>query len=604
MLRVGFFQWDPTGPIDPTTGLGEPNWRCCMQRTLYAYNGRPVAEGGSVLRPDLATGPPDVSADGLTWTFHLKPVLHYAPPLQNVEITAQDIIRAVWRILTPAPKAIQEWSGPLLGAGAAQYFSGVIQGADDFSSGKADSVSGLEAPDPRTLRVRLTQATGDLDYRFSLTGTAPIPPNPFRQDAKLGVADGHDADGYERVLVSSGPYMYEGSQNVDFSKPPGEQQPSAGYLSLTLVRNPSWSPASDPLRAAYADRIEFSVYDTARHSINEVVSGPNSDQVAAYQAADAARVDQGQLDLFDGFPAPSDQVRRYQADPSLRPRLVTNESGDIRFLVMNLALPPFDDLHVRRAVNFVVDKAAILHAWQSTGRTAAIYDHLGPDTSERNLLATYDPYASSNHQGDVSSAKREMALSAYDQNHDGTCDQPSCHVAVVWRDSTGYPEIEKVVQRNLAEIGIVLDATIAPGFGMYSACIDHTKHATLCQLGWAADYPSASVFFPPLYGSGSLDGGFNFSLTGATEQQLATWHYPVHATPNLDSRMDDCSVRLGQDQVECWASFDQYLMEQVVPSVPLLTDTLTVTFSARVARFSWDAVGGVPALDQIALKSA
>src|SRR5439155_5398457 len=106
-LRVGMFQWDPAGPIDPTTGFGEPNWQCCMQRTLYSYNGRPTAEGGSVLRPDLATGPPEVSADGMTWTFHIKPGLHYAPPLQNVEITAQDIIRAAWRILTPAPKAIQ-----------------------------------------------------------------------------------------------------------------------------------------------------------------------------------------------------------------------------------------------------------------------------------------------------------------------------------------------------------------------------------------------------------------------------------------------------------------------------------------------------------------
>jgi ABC-type transport system substrate-binding protein len=596
------FQWDPAGPIDPTTGFGEPNWQCCMQRTLYSYNGRPTAEGGSVLRPDLATGPPDVSADGMTWTFHIKPGLHYAPPLQNVEITAQDIIRAVSRILTPAPQAIQEWSGPLLGAGGAQYFTPLIQGAQEFSSGKADSVSGLEAPDPHTLRVRLTQAVGDLDYRFSLTGTAPIPPNPLRPEAKFGVADGHDADGYERVLVSSGPYMYEGSQNVDFSKPPDQQQPASGYASLTLVRNPSWNPASDPLRAAYVDRIQFSVFDTKRHSIADVASGGDPAQVAAYQTEDAAKVDAGQLDLFDG-PAPSEQVQRYQADPSLRPRLEINESGNIRFLVMNLALPPFDDIHVRRAVNFVIDKAAILQAWQSNGRTAAIYDHLAPDAAERNLLVNYNPYASPNHQGDVSAAKREMALSGYDQNHDGICDQPSCHVSVLWRDSTGYPDMEKVVKENLAEIGIVLDATIVAGFDMYSACIDHTKHATLCQLGSGADYPSASVFFPPLYGSSSLDGGFNFSLTGATEQQLATWRYPVHATPNLDPRMNDCSVRLGQDQVQCWASFDQYLMEQVVPSVPLLTDTAAVTFSARVAHFSWDAVGGIPALDQIALQS-
>jgi len=90
-------EWDPTGPIDPTTLFGEPfgGWQCCLQRMLYSYSGRPVAEGGSVLRPDLATGPPEVSSDGMTWTFHMKAGLHYAPPLQRLEITTPDIIRAI-----------------------------------------------------------------------------------------------------------------------------------------------------------------------------------------------------------------------------------------------------------------------------------------------------------------------------------------------------------------------------------------------------------------------------------------------------------------------------------------------------------------------------
>jgi ABC-type transport system substrate-binding protein len=99
-LRVGFLAWDPFGPIDPTSGFGEPygGWQCCMLRTLYSYNGRPTDQDGSILRPDLATGPPEVSGDGTTWTFHIKPGLHYAPPLQSVEITAQDFIRAIQRI--------------------------------------------------------------------------------------------------------------------------------------------------------------------------------------------------------------------------------------------------------------------------------------------------------------------------------------------------------------------------------------------------------------------------------------------------------------------------------------------------------------------------
>jgi ABC-type transport system substrate-binding protein len=66
--------------------------RCCLTRTLMSYNGRPTDEGGAIVRPDLAAADPTVSVDGLTWTFRLRRGIHYAPPLQRVNVTAQDII--------------------------------------------------------------------------------------------------------------------------------------------------------------------------------------------------------------------------------------------------------------------------------------------------------------------------------------------------------------------------------------------------------------------------------------------------------------------------------------------------------------------------------
>ena len=54
-----------------------------------------------MLKPDLAADLPAVSDDGLTYTFTLKPGIHYAPPLQDVEVTAQDFIRALEREADP-----------------------------------------------------------------------------------------------------------------------------------------------------------------------------------------------------------------------------------------------------------------------------------------------------------------------------------------------------------------------------------------------------------------------------------------------------------------------------------------------------------------------
>src|SRR5262249_54549216 len=94
---------DVTGAFDPPKEYYQVSflyYQCCLLRTLMSYNGLDSAHGGNELRPDLATGPPEVSSDGLTWTFHMKSGIHYAPPMQDVEITSQDIVRALERELT------------------------------------------------------------------------------------------------------------------------------------------------------------------------------------------------------------------------------------------------------------------------------------------------------------------------------------------------------------------------------------------------------------------------------------------------------------------------------------------------------------------------
>jgi len=108
--------------------------------TLMSYNGRSIREGGAILQPDLAAADPAISADGLTWTFHLKPGLRYAPPMADTTIVSADIVRALERGLrnSPfAPAGETQTFGQYVG-----YFSDVIVGAEDFTKGTVDSISG------------------------------------------------------------------------------------------------------------------------------------------------------------------------------------------------------------------------------------------------------------------------------------------------------------------------------------------------------------------------------------------------------------------------------------------------------------------------------
>jgi peptide/nickel transport system substrate-binding protein len=574
---------DPEGRVsalDPALEYEVIAWevlRCCLVRTLLSYTGELTRDGGGELRPDLAADLPNVSPDGLTWTFRLRRGLRYAPPLERVEITAGDFIRAFER------------EGRLGAAGYSFYYS-PIEGFDAFARGDAAAISGLEAPDDHSLVIRLRQPQGDLGHRLALPAIAPIPPRPGDPSAPFGAASGHD-DGYGRFLVASGPYMIEGSQDLDLAAPSEDAKPVAGLepgRRLTLVRNPSWDTASDPLRPAYVDRIEL----RARGTRDEAHS----------------QLERGEVDLVfaSGPPpqAPADLVARYRADPGLgRVEIVPR---DFLFAItMNVAVPPFDDVRVRRAVNLIIDKAALIeHAGgHLTGRVAT---HIATDGVEDNLLAAYDPYRPTDSGPDIDRARREMASATrYDRDGDGSCDVPACRniLALELDFTVPRPLIGALLQRDLARIGIHASPRSAPSTVFFERLADPSEHVALgINAGWGKDFVNASSFLASLFRSSNL-GLQNYSLLGASNEQLRGWGYAVRNVPNVDARIDQCTAMIGGPQTECWATLDQYLMEEVVPYVPLRVDHQVQVVPKRITAFSFNQFTVLPALDRIAVES-
>ena len=341
-----------------------------------------------------------ISEDELTWTFPLKQGVMYSPPFEDVEVTAQDFVRA-----------IEREADPKASSGGYSFYYSAIEGFDDFGAGDADEISGIRAVDDYTLEVTVTEPTGDLGWRFAMSATTPIPPNG---DARLGAAEGHTKD-YGRFLVSTGPYMFEGSEDMDFSLPADKQEPVAGYTpgrSIVLVRNPSWSAETDDLRPAYADEITIEIGGEVSDLYNKLESGD--------------------LDYVMD-PPEADVLKTYSTDPELSERLHVYPQPATSYTSMNLGVPPFDDVQVRKAVNFAYDKAGgrQLAGGPLVGVNAG---HIFPDALLNNVLVDYDPYASPEDHGDIEKAKTEMSTSKYDSDGDGVCDDPECEgVAAIYR---------------------------------------------------------------------------------------------------------------------------------------------------------------------------
>ena len=552
--------------------------RCCLLRTLLSYNGKTTAQGGADVQPDLASAMPEVSADGLTWTFTLKPGIAYAPPLDDVTVTAQDFIRAMER----------EACGECSTGGYSFYYS-TIEGFDEFAAGEADSISGLEAPDDSTLVVRTSAPTGDLPFRMAMPAAAPIPPLPGDPDARFGVATGHD-DNYGRFLIGTGPYMFEGTDQLDFSLPPEDQDPVTGYdvgRSIVLVRNPSYDPDSDDLREGYVDRIEVTI-------------GGDSNDLAL-------KVDAGELDMvYDGVP-PAAQIRQYASDPELQDQIHSDPSDAVRYIEMNLANPPFDDPNVRIALNYALDKEGFrqLRGGPLFGELAG---HIMVNSLQGDQLKDYDPYPTPNGRGDVTAAKAAMAASAYDTDADGVCDDPSCQgVVTIIDEADPYPKQTALLQQTLEPLGITLDVKTFERTTMYSKCEDPNSHWALCpSVSWGKDYPDGFTFGPPLFSQDAIgpESCCNDPMVGATPDILRGRGYdPSIPIPSAEEQIDECIPLSGDQRLECWAQLDRYLMEDVVPCVPYLFDNSVVVVSDRVAAWSFDQFAGLPAIDRIALAS-
>jgi peptide/nickel transport system substrate-binding protein len=589
-LEGGLIDTGPVGILDPQRAYSSEPFeilRCCLVRTLYQYSGKPTSEGGTRVIPDLATSLPTVSADGLTWTIHIKPGIHYGPPLQSQVVVAQDFVRALKRTAIVTQQDGGDYGG---------YYS-IIEGFDAYANHKADAIAGVQTPDDHTLVVSLTARVGDLTERLTMPAMSPIPSLSSAPEAQFGIATGHD-DGFGRFLVATGPYMIEGSDALTPQLPAKQQKPAAGALKanriITLVRNPSWVASTDDIRPAYADRIVVKGFDT----------------VPSMQSA----IDKGSVDImmFGGPPTDIDlsQAERYRHDPSLGRVLVAGRDS-VRYAFMNVAVQPFDDIHVRKAANFVVNKQAYINAFGGplAGQPPT---HIVLDSLENNLLVDYDPYRSDGPSEALTKAKDEMRLSRYDHDHNGVCDAAACKkIRALAFGPPAQIAAARSVARDLAKIGVELDVRPLDGEKFFRDILDPSQRTPIgLAPAWSKDYVNAAQFIGPLLAGPQLGElwattpqvSFNYGQLGRSSSELRRWGYKVTKVPRVDDRIKACANITGQPQLLCWTALDQYLTEQVVPWIPLILENSINVIPARVVNFSIDQWTTMPALDQIVVR--
>jgi peptide/nickel transport system substrate-binding protein len=567
IANTDFAQSDGFDPSGEYFGSDWEIYHNLMLRSLMSYR-LTAGNAGIEPIPDLAADVPEVSADGLTYTFTLKDGVMFSPPV-NRDVTSKDVAYAIQRIATPS-----------VGAQYANYYQ-AIKGLPEFTAGTAKTISGIQTPDDKTIVFTLSQPLGDFLFRMALPATAPIPEEVAKCHTQAGE--------YGRFIITSGPYMIDGSDKLDISSCSSQKaisgfNPSTG---LNLVRNPNYDPATDDtdIRQSNPDRFEISVNTNLDNIFDQIERG----------------------EIETSFEAPPNAVlRKYLQDPDIRERLRVNSGDRIWFMYMNLTTPPFDDVHVRKAMNLVMDLEGIQRAWggpvQGNTPTDVLPDNLLPE-----LGADYQPYQQAPYAGDVDAAKEEMKLSAYDTDKDGLCDAPACKGIVhLNRNFAPWSSHSPIVEQSAAKIGIELQTREASRSTVNDLSGRPGRKIPLSSgNGWGKDFADPSTFMVLFDGRNILaDGNTAFSLVGLTPAKAKEVGAEIPASgppPSVDADIDACSVLSGQERTDCWVALDQKITEEIVPWVSLIDATKVYLVSPAVTQFDFDQDSTEVALSKVAV---
>ncbi len=270
---------------------------------------------------------------------------------------------------------------------------------------------------------------------------------------------------------------------------------------------------------------------------------------------------------------------------------------------MNLAQPPFDDVHVRRAANLVIARRALVERFGPGGARLAV--HAAPDSLEGNLLLDYDPYPTPGGGGDLAAARAEMAQSRYDSDGDEPATKPASRRSPRSRSTTSPPSSPRTSSCCWSKTSSSSARARRPEAHRRrrSSLLwarQESRHALILNYVWAKDFPNGSGWFPGALGVDDPTG--NPSLVGVSAEQLAEWGYPVTDVPSVGDEIAECVQLVGGAQTQCWAELDQLVMEQIVPWIPYAAPNKARTFSTRVVSVSIDQFVNYPALDRIALE--
>jgi peptide/nickel transport system substrate-binding protein len=236
---------------------------------------------------------------------------------------------------------------------------------------------------------------------------------------------------------------------------------------------------------------------------------------------------------------------------------------------MNVNIPPFNSLKARQAVNYAIDRNALVKIFGGPKLAVPSCQVLPPG------FPGYKPYCPyTKHPGttwsapDVAKAKQLVAQSG----------EKGAKVVVISPDD----EVEKAVGVYLAsvlnEIGFKATAKTISGNIAFTYVQNTKNHVQINVQQWYQDYPAASDFLHILFGCESFHPGSDSSINIA-----GFCNKPINAQMHRALKLEETSFPKAN---ELWAKIDREVTDQA-PMATMFTPRHIDFLSKRVGNFTF-----------------
>jgi peptide/nickel transport system substrate-binding protein len=444
-----------------------------------------------------------ITNGGKSWVFTLRKGIKFS---NGRPVTANDVVasfRRIFKVKSPT---------------AGGFYNGIVGASKCLKTPATCTLAGGISGKGNTVTINLTAPDAEFKYKLAVPHASILPASAPPNDAG------------STPIPGTGAYYFS---SYDSNK------------QLVMKRNPYfhvWSQTAQP--DGYPDQITQSFGLTVE--------------------AQVTAVENGQADWGYDFP-PADRLNelgtKYAAQTHLTPLTA------FWYAPMNVNIPPFTSLKARQAVNYAIDRNALIKIFGGPKLATPSCQVLPPGFPGNK---PYCPYTK--HPGATWSAP-DVAKAKQLVNESG---QKGAKVVVISANDEVQKAVGVYLTSVLNEIGFKATAKAISGNIAFTYPQNTKNHVQINVQQWYQDYPAASDFLHILFGCESFHPGSDSSINMA-----GFCNKPINAQMNAALKLENTNFPKANAM---WAKIDREVTDQA-PMATMFTPKHLDFVSKRVGNF-------------------